>query len=116
MTKYEAMKAMQDGKKVRHGYFDDNEWMKRHSPGYYQFEDDVVINQSEFWSIRNSEAWNQDWEIVEDENASNQNLPEPIDDDSEIEFPICDNCDLPDACADYGCAIKSGVRKITDNN
>lgn len=30
------------------------------------------------------------------------------DDDS---FQPCDDCDLPDACADFGCAIKNGVRK-----
>jgi hypothetical protein len=31
-----------------------------------------------------------------------------LDDDS---FEPCSNCDLPDACADFGCAIKSGIRK-----
>ena len=30
------------------------------------------------------------------------------DDDS---FQCCDNCDLPDACYDYGCAIKLGLRR-----
>lgn len=25
-------------------------------------------------------------------------------------FICCDNCDLLDACADFGCAIKTGVR------
>ncbi len=33
------------------------------------------------------------------------------DDTDEDEFLCCDNCDLPDACADFGCAIKTGVRK-----
>lgn len=32
-------------------------------------------------------------------------------DDSEDDFDPCSNCDLPDACADFGCAIKSGVKK-----
>lgn len=32
-------------------------------------------------------------------------------DDDENYFEPCDNCDLPDACADFGCAIKTGVRK-----
>jgi protein gp37 len=31
--------------------------------------------------------------------------------DDEIDFQPCDNCDLPDACEDFGCAIKNGVRK-----
>lgn len=33
--------------------------------------------------------------------------------DSEIEhqIEICDNCDLPDACSDFGCAIQAGLHK-----
>ena len=26
-------------------------------------------------------------------------------------FECCQECDLPDACADFGCAIKSGVKE-----
>ena len=33
------------------------------------------------------------------------------DDDEDDNWQPCDNCDLPDACADFGCAIKSGVRE-----
>jgi hypothetical protein len=29
----------------------------------------------------------------------------------EDDWQPCDHCDLPDACEDFGCAIKSGVRK-----
>lgn len=32
-------------------------------------------------------------------------------DDDEDDFEPCANCDLPDACADFGCAIKNGIRK-----
>lgn len=32
-----------------------------------------------------------------------------IDDDDSWE--PCDNCDMPDACADFGCAIKQGLRE-----
>lgn len=34
-----------------------------------------------------------------------------FDEDGDPEFQECDNCDLPDACCDFGCAIKSGIRK-----
>lgn len=34
-----------------------------------------------------------------------------FDEDDEIEFNPCDNCDLPDACADFGCAIQQGIRR-----
>jgi hypothetical protein len=32
----------------------------------------------------------------------------------EDDFEPCDNCDLPDACADFGCAIKAGIKRIED--
>lgn len=38
-------------------------------------------------------------------------LSESID-SSEDNFQCCSQCDLPDACADFGCAIKTGVRKF----
>jgi len=31
--------------------------------------------------------------------------------EDEDDFQCCDNCDLPDACADFGCAIKQWLRK-----
>jgi len=43
--------------------------------------------------------------------TTNDNLPEPDEDfDSDVEFECCNECDLPDACSDYGCAIKAGLR------
>lgn len=29
----------------------------------------------------------------------------------EDNFNSCDSCDLPDACADFGCAVKAGLKK-----
>lgn len=40
-----------------------------------------------------------------------QNCKDNWDDDEEVEFECCDNCDLPNACSDYGCAIKQGIKK-----
>lgn len=31
--------------------------------------------------------------------------------EDEDNFQCCDNCDLPDACSDFGCAIQQGLRK-----
>lgn len=31
--------------------------------------------------------------------------------DDENEFYPCADCDLPDACADFGCAIANGVKR-----
>lgn len=30
--------------------------------------------------------------------------------EDEDNFQCCDNCDLPDACSDFGCAIQQGIR------
>lgn len=44
-------------------------------------------------------------------------IPDKADENSDddcnedFDFQCCENCDLPDACADYGCAIKNGVRQ-----
>ena len=32
------------------------------------------------------------------------------------EFECCDNCDLPDACSDFGCAIKQGLRTPNESS
>jgi YHS domain-containing protein len=32
-------------------------------------------------------------------------------DEYEDNFTTCDNCDLPDACRDFRCAIKAGIKK-----
>lgn len=32
--------------------------------------------------------------------------------DDEDNFQPCDECDLPDACCDFGCAIKQGIRRV----
>ena len=32
------------------------------------------------------------------------------DNDEPDDFQPCDECDLPDACADFGCAIKMAIK------
>lgn len=34
------------------------------------------------------------------------------DNDLDDDFQCCDDCDLPDACADFGCVIKEGLKRI----
>lgn len=46
MTKEEAIKAMSEGKKVRHRYFGPDEWVSMNSNGLYVFEDDVMVDYS----------------------------------------------------------------------
>lgn len=55
--------------------------------------------------------------FVEDYMKDNQpivtvEMHEPDDfEDDDNEFQCCDNCDLPDACCDFGCAIKAGIKE-----
>jgi hypothetical protein len=41
---------------------------------------------------------------------SEQEEPE---EEQEDNFHPCGNCDLPDACEDFGCAVKQGIKQIT---
>jgi len=60
--------------------------------------------------------------IIEDELADFENsmrqaeseLDEGEDfDEDEIHFEECGDCDCPDACMDFGCAVKQGIRQIS---
>ena len=35
-------------------------------------------------------------------------------DPDESTFQHCADCDLPDACSDYGCAIENGIKRKND--
>jgi hypothetical protein len=64
MTKLEAIEAMKAGKKVRHRYFSDNEWVTLIAPATLLFEDGVKCSFGLFWHDRPGSEWNYDWEIV----------------------------------------------------
>lgn len=66
MTRHEAIRAMQnDGAKVTHKYFDDDEWMTINESEKIVFEDDCSCTQKDFWATRTDEEWQQDWSIYE---------------------------------------------------
>lgn len=62
MTKEEAIRAMSEGKKVRHRYFSKDEWVT--SSGLYEFEDGVKVDSSLFWMDRQDSYWNDGWSLV----------------------------------------------------
>lgn len=64
MTKQEAIQAMKQGKRVRHRFFSQDEWMTQYSNGQIIFEDGVKVNMALFWSDRTGPAWQDGWEIV----------------------------------------------------
>lgn len=63
MTKEEAIKAMSEGKKVRHRYFGRDEWVTMNSAGLYEFEDGVIVGPYLFWMNRQDSYWNEGWEL-----------------------------------------------------
>lgn len=50
------------------------------------------------------------WDEEEKRKNEKGNLLEDQSNGGDSDFQPCDECDLPDACYDFGCAIKSGVR------
>lgn len=63
LTREEAMEAMLQGKKVRHRYFSDEEYMTIEN-GKILLEDGVKCSYEEFWKYRNLEGWKDGYELV----------------------------------------------------
>ena len=61
MTKEEAIKAMQDGKKVKHRFFTTGEYIYMKEGCIYD-ENDLL--QRDFWQIRLTHYWFQNWTII----------------------------------------------------
>ncbi len=64
MTRSSAIVAMVRGEKVRHRFFDSNEWVKMNPDDNYEFEDGVICTPELFWMDRSGELWYDDWVIV----------------------------------------------------
>ena len=60
MTREEAIKAMSEGKKVRHKYFSREEWVTMKSNGEYLFEDGYSVSSELFWFDRQDSYWDKD--------------------------------------------------------
>ena len=65
LTKEQAIEAMKAGKKVRHLYFTDDEYMYMPDPrvSKYKFEDGHTVSAIEFFKHRTSPGWENDWSI-----------------------------------------------------
>lgn len=51
----------------------------------------------------------QNFEVL----CTKKSINNSTDDEQEITFEQCDECDQPDACEDFGCAIKQGLKQNT---
>jgi hypothetical protein len=63
MTRAEAAQALKEGKKLTHRYFSPGEWVKGDGDKYL-FEDGVRCPPVFFWMDRQSEGFNDGWEIL----------------------------------------------------
>lgn len=66
MTKTEALKALQEGKKITHKYFGPGEWIVL-IDNYYEFEDGCQCPPDEFWSFREESQWLNNWKLYPQE-------------------------------------------------
>lgn len=63
-TKNEALTKLDEGHKLTHRYFTEEEWMvKSVYPLHYEFEDGVVCPVEEFWRLRSDIGWETGWSI-----------------------------------------------------
>ena len=65
MTKEEILKALNEGHKVTHICFTEDEWIKKHNSTQYIFEDDVICDIDLFWADRTGIGFNTGWAIWE---------------------------------------------------
>ena len=63
MEAVDAIKAMQDGKKVAHKHFTEYEWMCINESNRYEFEDGATCLPSSFWEFRPDDSWQSGWEV-----------------------------------------------------
>lgn len=63
MTKDEAILSMRNGKKVRHDYFSDGEWITMLG-NIIRMEQGQECWSSEFWKYREGTGWETGWSIV----------------------------------------------------
>ena len=65
MTKSEAIKQLELGKKLTHRFFDNHEFIQKakDGSGMIEFEDGNLLSPFIFWADRPSDAWDKDWEF-----------------------------------------------------
>jgi hypothetical protein len=73
MTKHEAIKAMSEGRKVTHQYFDEHEYVRMRQfgsspqidPSMYVLSDKYPVSATMFWNDRSGPHWNEGWSIFD---------------------------------------------------
>lgn len=69
LTREEAIKALDEGERLRHRHFSDHEWIEKGGRGII-CEDGCSIDQFTFWMDRSHVAFDTDWFIVQKSNLT----------------------------------------------
>lgn len=65
LTRMEAIAEMAKGKKVKHRFFSDHEWVKMN--GFdFEFENGVICKAPDMWRDRVGGYWETGWSVIED--------------------------------------------------
>lgn len=64
LNKAEAWEALNQGHKITHKYFADNEWIRKKSEYELINQEGIVMSQAEFLLERTAEYFNTGWEII----------------------------------------------------
>jgi hypothetical protein len=62
MTREEAQQAALYGEKITHEFFSKNEYVTVTGHTFFD-ENDYELDWDDFWNIRSSERWQNDWKI-----------------------------------------------------
>lgn len=64
MNKIEAIQLLNEGKKLTHQLFSEDEFVKMSSEeGVYEFEDGARQTSEDFWKLRTDRTWFNDWKL-----------------------------------------------------
>jgi len=66
MTRFEAAQALKEKKKLTHRLFNPDEWIMGSLYGYYLDEDGVQCTAAHFWKWKQSEEYNDGWELYKE--------------------------------------------------
>lgn len=72
MTREEAILKLQQGFKITHQYFTNDEFVYQPNPriSIYKFEDGAEQNAKDFWDLRVDVFWNYGWEIFNNQTTN----------------------------------------------
>lgn len=67
MNKEEAIESLNAGNKLTHRHFNKDEWVKKISRHYYQYEDGYDTRISYFWVLREEANMLDGWSIFKEQ-------------------------------------------------